>query len=212
MRKLNILDSNNWEIFVLQKEIEEDGNKIKHSVKYWKHKTNGHIITSQFKAWNDTIRQMMWLDLVMGPIQREAEKTDDKVFVVQVNCGLHKTSHVQQQYVDLKMLSAFLPENMTAILQAIDLMVNGLLKVDQRKNAANQTFLAFRRIWYRNEVKVKGYKNVPKFKAPRPQLHEGILNLFEQFDEGPFITENFKASMAKCFQDTGCAANEFGEF
>ena len=132
MRKLNILDSNNWEIFVWQKEIEEDGNKIKHSVKYLKHKTNGHIITSQFKAWNDTIRQMMWLDLVMGPIQREAEKTDDKVFVVQDNCGLHKTSHVQQQYVDLKMLSAFLPENMTAILQAIDLMVNGLLKVDQR--------------------------------------------------------------------------------
>ena len=83
MRKLNILDSNNWEIFVWQKEIEEDGNKIKHSVKYLKHKTNGHIITSQFKAWNDTIRQMMWLDLVMGPIQREAEKTDDKVFVVQ---------------------------------------------------------------------------------------------------------------------------------
>ena len=147
---------------------------------------------------------MMWLDLVMGPIQREAEKT------VQDNCGLHKTSHVQLQYVDLKMLSAFLPENMTAILQVIDLMVNGLLKVDQRKNAANQTFLAFRR--YRNEVKVKGYKNVPKFKAPRPQLHEGILNLFKQFDEGPFITEKFKASMAKCFQDTGCAANEFGEF
>ena len=50
MRKLNILDSNNWEIFVWQKEIEEDGNKIKHSVKYLKHKTNGHIITSQFKA------------------------------------------------------------------------------------------------------------------------------------------------------------------
>ena len=92
----------------------------------------------------------------------------------------------------------------------MDLMVNGLLKVDQRKNAANQTFLAFRR--YRNEVKLKGYKNVPKFKAPRPQLHEGILNLFKQFDEGPFITEKFKASMAKCFQDTGCAANEFGEF
>ena len=54
-----------------QREIEEDGNKIKHSVKYLKHKTNGHIITSQFKAWNDTIRRMMWLDLVLGPIQRK---------------------------------------------------------------------------------------------------------------------------------------------
>ena len=210
MRKLNKLDDNNWELFVWEKEIEEDGNKIKHMVKYLKHKTRGHIITSQYKAWNDTIRQMMWLDLVMGPIQKEAEKTGDKVFVVQDNCGLHKTFHVEQQYVVLNMLSAFLPENMTATLQVMDLMVNGLLKVDQRRNAANDTFLAFRK--YRNEVKVKGYNNVPKFKAPRPHLHDGILNLFKQFDNGPFISENFKASMAKCFQDTGCAANEFGEF
>ena len=55
MRKLNKLDDNNWELFVWEKEIEEDGNKIKHMVKYLKHKTRGHIITSQYKAWNDII-------------------------------------------------------------------------------------------------------------------------------------------------------------
>ena len=79
-----------------------------------------------------------------------------------------------------------------------------------KKNAANQTFLAFR--GYRNENKVKEYHDVPKFKAPLPQLHEEILNLFRQIDQCPFITGKFKASMAKCFHVTGCAANEFCEF
>jgi hypothetical protein len=194
------------------KQVGTKGRKveIKHMVKYLKHKTSGHIIASQYKAWNDTIRQMMWLDLVMGPIQKKAESTGDKVFIIQDNCGLHKTDLVEQQYVDLHMLPAFLPENVTGILEVMDLMVNGVLKADQRKHAADQIFVAFRK--YRDEVKAKGYNNVPKFKPPRHHLHEGILNLLHQFENGPFISDKFKTSMAKCFQDTGCAANDVGEF
>ena len=55
-------------MFTWEKEIQKEvgGDSIIHKVKYLKHKINEHIITSQYKAWNDTIRQMMWLELVMG--------------------------------------------------------------------------------------------------------------------------------------------------
>ena len=211
MKKLNKVDDN-WEMFTWEKEIQKEvgGDSIIHKVKYLKHKINEHIITSQYKAWNDTIRQMMWLELVMGPIQREAEKTGDKVFIIQDNCGLHKTDDVDKQYVDLNMTAAFLPENMTAILQVMDLIVNGLLKTNQRNYTAQQIVVAFRE--YRDKVIIKGYKNVPKFKPPRPSLHDGIINLLKQFDSGPFQELKLKASMTKCFQDTGCAPYDKCEF
>ena len=36
-------------------------------VNYLRHNTKGHIITSQAKAWNDTIRMVMWLELIVMP-------------------------------------------------------------------------------------------------------------------------------------------------
>ena len=38
-----------------------------HKVKYLRHIESGHTVTSQHKAWNDTVRMCMWVDLILKP-------------------------------------------------------------------------------------------------------------------------------------------------
>jgi hypothetical protein len=54
----------------------------------------GHVITSQFKAWNDTtLRISMFSDLLMKPIK----DTDGKALLWMDNCGVHSFQLMKQQ-------------------------------------------------------------------------------------------------------------------
>ena len=64
----------------------EDGQQI-HKVRYLKHRDSGCIITSQFKAWNDTVRMAMYIDLILKPL---AEKQGGKFFLWMDNVSSHK--------------------------------------------------------------------------------------------------------------------------
>jgi hypothetical protein len=39
-----------------------------------KHRHSGCIITSQFKAWNDTVRMAMYIDLILKPLAEQRPK------------------------------------------------------------------------------------------------------------------------------------------
>jgi hypothetical protein len=53
-----------------------------------------HVITSQPKAWNDTVCLAMWLDII---VRREAGlNTDYKFMLWWDNCPSHKTAAVDQ--------------------------------------------------------------------------------------------------------------------
>ena len=65
--------------------IDEKGIEVptKHRNYYLKH-INGHVITSKYKAWNDTVRMMMWLELILGPIIARHQKS----LLWSDNCGV----------------------------------------------------------------------------------------------------------------------------
>lgn len=120
----------------------------------------GTIITSQFKAWNDTVRMAMLIDLILKP---EAQKRGGKLFLWMDNCGLHKSPTLQRIYEEANVTVGFLPPNMTYILQVLDLVVNGPLKAHMRELRALRILEYFREykvLYAAEQVKVIcGIKN-----------------------------------------------------
>ena len=47
-----------------------------------------------------------------------------------------------------------------------------------------------------------------KVKSPRGNIIEGVLNLLKQFEKTTFMSDEFKSSMRKSFQNIGCVAND----
>lgn len=90
-----------------------------HKVIYIIHVQTGTIITSQHKAWNDTVRMSMCIDLILKP---EAIKRGGKLFLWQDNCAVHKVSCLDAIYAEANIQVDYLPPNMTYILQARNIM------------------------------------------------------------------------------------------
>ena len=57
---------------------------------------------------------------------------DGKMLLLFDNCGCHKVDVVEKQMSDMGIHVALLPPNMTAIIQVLDLVVNGPLKAHIR--------------------------------------------------------------------------------
>ena len=105
-----------------------------HKCWYMIHDETNHVITSQHKAWNDKVRMIMWLQLIMVPLRVRL----GKLLIWFNNCGCHKTSIVEDYIIESKIDVAYLPRNMTAILQVSDLVVNGPLKSHVRQLRAKR--------------------------------------------------------------------------
>ena len=90
-----------------------------HSCYYIINKHTGAVITSQSKAWNDTVRMIMWLEIAVKQLKEKL----DKLLIWFDNCGCHKT--VEKVIYDLQIHVTCLPPNMTGISQVLDLVVKG---------------------------------------------------------------------------------------
>lgn len=55
------------------------------------------VITSQSKAWNNTVRMIMWLEIVVKPLKEKL----GKLLIWFDNCGCHKTDIVEKVIDDL---------------------------------------------------------------------------------------------------------------
>lgn len=74
------------------------------------------MITSQYKAWNDTVRMIMWLETIVAPLKNKL----GKLMIWFDNCGCHKTNLVDDVIEELGIQVACLPPNMTSTLQVLD--------------------------------------------------------------------------------------------
>ena len=72
-------------------------------------KRTGHVITSHCKAWNDTIRMIMWLETISKPLKIRL----GKLMIWFDNCGCQKTAMVDDLINELGVQIACLPPNMT---------------------------------------------------------------------------------------------------
>ena len=87
------------------------GVEAEQKVVYIIHEETGRIITSQCKAWNDTVRMIAWFEVIMKPIRDGL----GKMLLWNDNCSSHKTSIVRDVITAIGM--AYLPRNMTQYME-----------------------------------------------------------------------------------------------
>ena len=159
-----------------------NNNTDVHKIIYMIHKDTGHVITSQVKAWNDSVRMILWFKIIMKPIKDRL----GKLLLWCDNCGSHKTSIVKDVIEQVGIDVAFLPPNMTSELQVLDLVVNGPLKAHIRTKRANRLYNAFQVYKEERAEDSKLEKSLRKsleFDPPKPTMTEGILDLLLLFKE-----------------------------
>ena len=180
-----------------------------HKVWYLKHERTKHIITSQFKAYMDTIRMLMYIELVVAEYMRDANLTE--FFLWMDNYAAHNTVAVQRMLEKYSILTPFYPPNMTPYLQICDLVVNAPIKRKERTLRAERTYEAFQT--YREQYELLSHedKKKSKFKPGRPQLEDGIRDVLAMFDGGgDFRNAKFEAGLTRCFIKTGCVPRTEG--
>ena len=123
-----------WKLKEWRKELTIKNVTATHRILYLIHDDTGHIITSQYKAWNDTVRMVLWFEVVIKPLKDKI----GKILIWCDNCGSHKTTSVMDIIAEIGVDVVFLPKNMTGELQVLDLVVNGPLKAHIRTNRANR--------------------------------------------------------------------------
>ena len=198
-----------WKKKQWEKSLTIKGKTDVHKIIYIIHEETHHIITSQVKAWNDTIRMVMWYELLIKPIKERL----GKMLLWCDNCGSHKTSSVKDVIEEIGIDVAFLPRNMTGELQVLDLVVNGPLKAHIRNNRANRLYSHFQK--YRLEraadrmLPVNERKNVG-FNPPKPTQVEGMKDLIKLFKE-QMTEERFQASIKRSFIKTGTLPTIFDD-
>ena len=192
-----------WSLILWEKTLTIKGITAEHKCWYLIHSTTGDIITSQYRAWNDTVRMMMWIELVINPIKIR----NRKLLLWFDNCGCHKTASVEEILANLEINVACLPPNMTAILQVLDLVVNGPLKAHIRNNRAKKIVESFKN--FKKENDENSMKPVVEqvsliFEAPKPQMMDCISDLINLLGpNGEFQREKFKNGIISSFVKTG---------
>ena len=121
------------------------------------------------------------------------------------NCGCHKTDVVQKYIGEIGIDVAYLPPNMTAILQVLDLVVNGPLKSHVRQLRAKRivrSFKEFKELYDQDLEKNEGERENLTFVPPKPEMIQAVLDLFELFEKG-FKEEKFRNGIKSSFIKTG---------
>ena len=193
-KKCGFRVEDNWKLGIWENEIEINNVKKEHKCKYLINTVSGHVITSQHKAWNDQVRMLMWFDLIILPIRN----SKGKILLWVDNCGSHKTELVRNYVIKNVIDVAYLPPNMTSELQVLDLVVNGPLKAHIRQLRAKRIVTYLQQ--YLKDKKANGIER--EFEVPKPELIEGICDLFNLFGN-EFCAKKFKEGVISSFIKTG---------
>ena len=121
------------------------------------------------------------------------------------NCGPHKTDAIKAVFRQWGIYTAWLPPNMTGMLQVLDLVVNGPIKAHFRNIRARRivdAFRQFREDYAREMEKPIGLRQRLKFKPPKPSYQEAMQDLFSLFASS-FTVASFKEGVIQSFLDTG---------
>ena len=194
---------------IWEKEIKLSGVTALHKIIYITHTDSGHVITSQVKAWNDTVRMVLWFEVIIKPIKDKL----GKILIWCDNCGSHKTSSVTDVIDEIGAVVCFLPKNMTGELQVLDLVVNGPLKAHIRTIRANRLYKSFQDYKLnqaRSSTLPTAQRSIQKFDPPKPTMIEGIKDLIQLFKE-QFTEDKFRDCVNRTFIKTGTLPVNFTE-
>ena len=200
-RRPDFGERNGWRLVLWEKTMQIGEKMEDHKCWYMIHDQTNHVITSQHKAWNDQVRMIMWLELIMLPIKTRL----GRLLIWFDNCGCHKTAIVQDYIEEIEIDVAYLPPNMTAILQVLDLVVNGPLKAHVRQLRAKRLvrgFKEFMELYREDSEKVQEDRENPTFVPPKPEMIQAVIDLFQLFENG-FKEEKFRNGIKSSFIKTG---------
>lgn len=68
-KKIGFTVNDGWKLKEWSRELTMNGVTAVHKVLYIIHEEIGDIITSQVKAWNDTVRMILWFEVLIKPIK-----------------------------------------------------------------------------------------------------------------------------------------------
>ena len=194
---------------------EPEDEQQTHKVRYLKHRDSGCIITSQYKAWNDTVRMAMYIDLILKPL---ADKQGGKFFLWMDNVSSHKVDLLDAIFKEANIEIGYFPPNMTQFLQVLDLIINGPLKAHvRRKRGENilQYFRHYKLLYYAEMDKPEDERTMPRWNPPKPTVQECILELINVMyddEKSTFNQENFQQKVQSTFLTTGTLPREDGSF
>ena len=194
--------SDDWELILWSRELTVKGVTDMHKCYYIINKYTGHVITSQYKAWNDSIRMIMWLETVVKPLKMRL----GKLMIWFDNCGCHKTTMVDEVIGELGVQIACLPPNMTGVLQVLDLVVNGPLKAHTRNLRGArivECFQSYIKLYAGEMAKNIQERVLPVFEPPKPEMMQSVQDLFDLMADG-FKLPKFVEGVKRSFISTGC--------
>ena len=194
--------SDGWELISWSRELTVKGVTDMHKCYYIINKSTGHVITSQYKAWNDSIRMIMWLETVVKSLKMRL----GKLMIWFDNCGCHKTTMVDEVIGELGVQIACLPPNMTGVLQVLDLVVNGPLKAHTRNLRGArivECFQSFIKLYADEMAKNIQERVLPVFEPPKPEMMQSVQDLFDLMADG-FKLPKFVEGVKRSFISTGC--------
>uniref|UniRef100_A0A7S2MP25 DDE-1 domain-containing protein n=1 Tax=Haptolina brevifila TaxID=156173 RepID=A0A7S2MP25_9EUKA len=173
--------------------------RVTYRIPYLLHDSRRDIITIQHRAWMDTARLCMWIDLQLGPHYAAKRGCAGLVWD---NCGPHGTRAVSEMASEWGITLLPLPKNMTDVLQVMDLVVNSPVKASIRRGRTERLFSDFQRWKMRRLEAMVNKKSLPPFNPPKPRVHEGLSALLACHDQ-PFATQDaFKKTLKASFVDS----------
>lgn len=195
-------EKHGWNLVLWQKELCFKSITAMHKCYYIINRNTGEVITSQYKAWNDSIRMIMWLEIVVTPLKERL----GKLMIWFDNCGCHKTDIVDIAIDRLGVQVACLPPNMTGVLQVLDLVVNGPIKAHTRNLRGAKIVAAFGEFKKMYDIEMRKSvleRTLLVFEPPKPEMLEAIQDLFDLFATG-FREPKFVQGIVRSFISTGC--------
>jgi hypothetical protein len=185
-------------------DLQNPKSRITHTAPYLFHAESGYVITSQVHAWNDTVRMLMYTNLILDRYM--LMNNFGKLCLFMDNFRVHCTLIVKQQLRASRVYAAFYPENTTDILQVCDVAINAIIKKYMAQARAEALCAAFERL-RQDFMDMEADEQLKyDFVIPKLSVCDGLANFFKMFDQGGIFTmQNMQTSIAKCFESTGCA-------
>ena len=161
---------------------------------------DGRIIWAQQRAWMDSCGLAMWCDLIVGPARKSS--ADARWALVWDNCKTHLVGSVLAVFAEWDIDVFQLPPYMTAILQPMDVVVNGPIKAHARRARISVIFDYHQGWAVAADAAVAANNRLPKYEPPKPTLADGI-RLVSSIIAGFNESESFKAGLQRCFVNVG---------
>ena len=143
----------------------------------------------------------MWFEVVMKPIKERL----GKLMIWCDDCGSHKTSSVKDVIAETDIDVAFLPPNMTAELQVLELVMNGPIKAHIKNKRAIRLYDSFQIFKMEKLAEMElplEQQKTKDFTPPKPTMLQGIRDLILLFEE-QFTEEKFMKCIQRAFVNTG---------